>query len=327
MPQEVWLGVPDGKLDATPIDAYTARLGGKPTWLRRGSPKSVDCTTCGAGMALLAQLHAPLATFDRILYVFVCRACCGSGKPAVRVLRSQVYNVDYDEEWHAKVAAAQPKTKMFEEADDWGDDEDEAPAPAAAEPAAPAEVPPRYDWSPETHEDTTVGQKGAPLGGFYMDSIPEPRESKQAQQQKGLAGDDESVLRQLEQKNADVVERGGSGGAVEEDDDEDEDPTPDEFVERISRAPRQCLRWQPGGIPLIARRDAFTGPVDPCPCGRPRTFECQVMSPAIYFLSGDKAEADQPLHFSTILVFTCSAHCYAADAPVTEERAIWHEEL
>jgi hypothetical protein len=218
---------------------------------------------------------------------------------------------------------------MFAEADDWGDDEeDEAPAPAEPASSGPVEVAPRYSFTPALAEEATASQKGAPLAGYYIASVQEPREPKpQAASAAAGAVDDEAVLRQLEKGNADVVERSGAALA-EEDAEEEEDPTPDEFVERISRAPRQCLRWQPEGFPIVARREAFTGPVDSCGlCGRPRVFECQVMSPAIYFLCGDKPEAEQPLHFSTILVFTCSAHCYDEDSGVVEERAVWHEEL
>jgi pre-rRNA-processing protein TSR4 len=317
----VWLGVPDGHLTGA-ADAYVSRIGGRPSWLRAPATK-VACTRCGGAMDLLAQLHAPLAVFDRILYVFCCLACGGKGVGSATVLRSQVYNSDYDEEYQRQLTAtnAKPQERLFEvnaaEADDWGDDEP-APKPAAA-PAAPQPPALRYSWVPDLAPAENDVAK-AKLVCYYLETVPEPREQKQE-----LTEDDadDAIISRLENQAPGTFDQ--SAGA---DDAEDEDATADEFVQRLARAPRQCVRWQPGGEPLVALCNAPRGPVAPCSlCGKARVFECQVMSPAIFFATEGVPEAEQPLHFSTILVFTCSANCYAKDVPAATEVAIWHDEI
>lgn len=281
---DVWLGVVGDPI-AEPVDAFVPRIGGAPAWVH-GAPQPPTCSGCRKAMALLTQFHAPLKVFDRVIYVFVCATCQEPNR--VAVLRSQVYNPDYDAQ--PKEAAA-PQAALFAEEDDWGDDE--APAPA---PAAPAAVP-----QPAQPQYATVDVLGPQrvTGGafpcFQLELMIEPKARKVAEAAK------EVVERALNPDDAD--ESAPSDG--------DEPGPMDDFVERLARCPAQALRWHVGGVPLLAV-EGNMATIPPCDaCGAARQFEAQVVSPAIFFLRGETPEDKQPLHFSTVTIFTCEASCEA----------------
>ena len=93
---EVWLAAPakptPSKGIACIADPYVSRIGGPATWLRPPTwgnrPK--PCSKCKTGMILLTQFHAPLKTYDRIIYVLCCPKCSKTSNAAsIEVLRCQ----------------------------------------------------------------------------------------------------------------------------------------------------------------------------------------------------------------------------------------------
>ncbi|KAK7195922.1 Programmed cell death protein 2, C-terminal putative domain containing protein [Novymonas esmeraldas] len=132
----------------------------------------------------------------------------------------------------------------------------------------------------------------------------------------------------------------GSGAAVDTSGFEEDDETPAEecvreYMEQMELAPSQCVRWCPGGAPLrtsIApvgvNGDALP---PPCPaCGGARQFEMQLTAPVVYYLTRDIGEVkNTALHFSNVLVYTCSNHCYSTSSshPYLPEYVVVEDEM
>ena len=75
------IALPDGAIGPDDeLDAFSARLGGFPSWLVRDSSLTIDCFTCricSSRLYLVVQFDSPLKQdADRVIYVF----CCNSRK-------------------------------------------------------------------------------------------------------------------------------------------------------------------------------------------------------------------------------------------------------
>jgi pre-rRNA-processing protein TSR4 len=84
------------------------------------------------------------------------------------------------------------------------------------------------------------------------------------------------------------------------------------FKERISLAPDQVLRFQPGGKPLSLSPNDQSFHVPPCPyCHSQRRFEFQVMPQLLYYLKLDSSPDHTSIDWATLMIYTCSSSCTA----------------
>lgn len=246
-------------------------------------------------------------------------------------LRSQNFNLpfyqqvleEHKQQKAAESAAAAQKSKhsglLFSEDADWddGDDNDcggfaskgQPPASAALQPSSPepgsseAAVPKLEEVFPIAAAGLVVPLRGRTVtDGIPLGLFEEPEKRKER------LGTLEHQLREAQAKY-------GEAGVLDTTSFEEDDETPLErcvrkYVERLERVPSQCVRWCPNSDPLRTSLRPITVP--PCEvCGAARRFEFQITSPAVYFLTRHLGETqNKTLHFSNVLVYTCSANCY-----------------
>ncbi|RNE98604.1 pre-rRNA-processing protein TSR4 [Trypanosoma rangeli] len=333
----VWLGTPVTSAGKDLCSVYTSRIGGTATLFREATDNTVfRCPKC-CGMhavSLLAQVYAPLEVYDRVLYVLTCSSCSTAQNSFCFVLRSQNFNPAYanalkpPEQQGCKEDGA-----LFEVNADWGDGvdegwgtEDEADAGAGSSTSknqnstAGMAAEAITEDTHSTEEPAALAPpgsrpsiKGVGFPCFVLDVFEEP--PKLAAKSSTFKNE----LQETQKKYGDnVVEM-----TIIEDDDE---PLPEKclrkYVERIGRAPSQCVRWAPGQEPL--RSSVVTVAAPRCPyCNKERRYELQLTSPIIYFLTNTKGPRRHSLHFGNVLVFTCSGNCnteaYASEYCVVED--------
>ncbi|RNF10992.1 pre-rRNA-processing protein TSR4 [Trypanosoma conorhini] len=330
----VWLGAPVESAGEDLWSAYTSRVGGAATLFREATDNAVfHCPKCGDmhAVSLLAQIYAPLGVYDRVLYVLTCSACSTEQSSFCFALRSQNFNPAY-------ATASRPTEQpgcmedgvLFKEDANWGDGEEEEEeeedataksnrsrarsGTAALATGAPVE---------DTHSTEASAAlapsgsrppiKGAGFPCFALDVFEEPPK---------LRSNSPAFRNQLQDAQKKYGDNVVETAVVEEDDEPLQEKRLRKYVERIGRAPSQCVRWAPGKEPLQSSVVAATAP--PCPyCGKERRYELQLTSPIIYFLTHKKGSRKQSLHFGNVLVFTCSGNCnteaYSSEYCVVEE--------
>eukprot|EP00796_Vickermania_ingenoplastis_P006432 gene6432-4636_t len=99
------------------------------------------------------------------------------------------------------------------------------------------------------------------------------------------------------------------------------------YMDRIQNNPTQCVRWCPGGQPLRTSLEEIAPP--PCSkCGGKLQFELQLTAPVVYYLTREVGEGkNEHLHFSNVIVYTCSQNCNGADAPYIPQFTYVEDEL
>lgn len=261
-------------------------------------------------------------------------------------IRSQNFSkAFYDEQVEAHrqevlqvgVTAARVKEEkvLFEENADWDDDDDadvgdnELRRPPSDSPTVPETSPVRDKAvalpEPKVHHPlamrgTIVDLKGKQYtDGIPLDLFPEPERKKEN-------------LGSMEQQLFEAQKVYGDGAAldvtsIENDDELPQDRCVRKYVERIGVVPSQCVRWCPGGQPLLASLTPVTVP--PCPvCSAPRRFELQLTAPLVYYLTRNVDEkVKDTLHFSNVLVYTCSKNCYDSTPAYTSEYVVVNDEI
>jgi pre-rRNA-processing protein TSR4 len=370
--QSWWIGAPLSKhvvTDSEQDDAFFSKLGGLPSLLRSIERDSqcplMKCTLCGKSNAarLLCQFYAPLEQkgLERVLYIVQCDRCSTKDFTHVFVYRSTAFNWDLMPESTLSApqqpaagpssAAAPPandKAQLFEETDDWGEeDTDATPAPTASSahgetaslPVDLLEMKVEAPTVTASHAATPrpVVTLAAPatyapnsskkiaLAPMALDVFEEPHEAARPRPRGArIAGSAEDQLMDAERDcGADVVDR----DSMEADDESVDERCTRRYMERIRRYPSQCIRWCHSGAPLFCRAD--DQPPQPIPscehCGAPRVFECELVSPAIFFLTKGLPEDQHTLHFGTVLCYTCSADC--DDSPYVKEYCFTQREI
>lgn len=124
----------------------------------------------------------------------------------------------------------------------------------------------------------------------------------------------------------------------------EKDPVFRKFCERVEANPKQCLRYELNGIPLLySSFDPINGSsivdedkhikkslIPNCPsCGTSRRFEMQLMPFAVECLEDDmnlKQQIESVLEWGSILVFTCEKDCHSTGTCFLEEFAFIHWE-
>ncbi|KAG8339427.1 Programmed cell death protein 2 C terminal putative domain [Trypanosoma vivax] len=332
MPKDaIWLGIPRDLKHDKVLSVFTSRIGGATTLFRESLDYTMfHCPRCksGCNVSLLSQVYAPLEVYDRILYVLTCSSCSTAGTSFCYAIRSQNFNPSYI------CDASQTDNKngneegaVFTENDDWGDGceapwkEDDIEY-AVCQDVVDSKVPSQEALS------TSCGYKVFPvvpamessisLTGFCypcyeLDIFEEPPKLKTK-----VEPVKDQLLVAQQRYGKDAVET----TLVEDEEESLPEKCLRKFVERISRVPSQCVRWGPGQRPLRSSISPVT--VERCQyCGSERRYELQLTSPTIYFLTKGKDEREHTLHFTNILVFTCSSNCnsqaYSVEYCVVED--------
>ncbi|GET92421.1 hypothetical protein, conserved [Leishmania tarentolae] len=223
-------------------------------------------------------------------------------------------------------------------ADDWGTEggptEEARPSPAAPLDDA-GNTSSAVEKTPEEQPAFPVASRGmsVPLNGtLYTKGLPlEVYEEVPQKQKRELS---------IEEQLAAAKSIYGSCAALdtsnfEEDNEDPEETCVHEYMEHMDRTPSQCVRWCLGGTPLrtstteLAVNGKSLPP--PCPaCGAARQFEMQLTAPVVYYLTKDIGEAkNTTLHFSNVLVYTCSSNCYNTNSnlPYMLEYVVVEDEL
>jgi len=87
------------------------------------------------------------------------------------------------------------------------------------------------------------------------------------------------------------------------------------FHKRLQRCPKQCVRYERGGDPLLIRplEPSDQVSVSACSlCGGQRLFELQLLPPLIPSLKLTDG-TPSPVEFGTVLIFTCANNCLSGD--------------
>ena len=117
---------------------------------------------------------------------------------------------------------------------------------------------------------------------------------------------------------------GGKGGGEEDERLTDQDRIFFSFQDRLKRLPRQVVRRAPQGIPIWSipvQENAFQ--VEPCSCGAPRVFDCQLLPSLLEKLEVDQYSQAKPLkgkanvgallsegmNWGSVAVYVCSKAC------------------
>lgn len=351
------LGTPQIPTVDDVANVSVSRIGGNILLFRSTNQNPVDffiCPSCQSfdNVSLLSQIFSPDGCNDRILYILTCSKCSTSSEPSNPVnqkmhkkndslrrtesllsycfaIRSQNFN---KQRYEAKLkefslcteellSKAHERKSMFEVNTEWGESDEILYNEVNIEMCEkPEEV---KVFSEKLEEEFSLERCNPTLkltcGRKYTEGIPldiieeELRETQSIQEEFTKKFGDLSRL----------IEQGDD----EVDDTAKQDKWIENYMSRIENNPSQCVRWNRGGKPLRTSLEDLNVP--PCSsCGAERHFELQLTAPIIYFLTKDLGEVNNKfLHFSNVLVFTCSANCNSKGSPYLREFVITEKEV
>ncbi|XP_066291394.1 programmed cell death protein 2-like isoform X2 [Branchiostoma lanceolatum] len=110
---------------------YTNRVGGKPGCAPLPTfPELPPCALCGCRLALVVQVYCPLdgSPYHRTLYLFACcRKPCWNTSESWFAVRLQISSEDQSSQHEETEMVSMTTTDWCDDADDWGDEEEEDP--------------------------------------------------------------------------------------------------------------------------------------------------------------------------------------------------------
>ncbi|KAJ3365856.1 programmed cell death protein [Kappamyces sp. JEL0680] len=323
-------------------------VGGKPLLLDPFVPWPRDkcvCQVCAEPMVLLLQLYCPEdypeVAFHRMIYVFCCkRGSCHAGRTSsgFAILRSQLplKNPLYDMDGQFQAATSAIETDYSLSVEGLGKTQFccicGVPALSMcgqchARPYC-SKSHQALDWTQGMHKELCQSQ-GKPSGPvqdwldcfvyplLYLEEDEEPE--KGSADLAGLSLHAQAAIENVEEGDADLEE--------EQETETDVDKAFLKFQKRISLAPDQVLRYgrvMPDGHnepPLWVSSAGIAAPseIPCCPsCKAPRTFEFQIMPQLLVHLGLDHKDANC-LDWGTVVFYTCSQHCQAANGSYAVE--------
>ncbi|CAK8568535.1 unnamed protein product [Lathyrus sativus] len=328
---KVWLGMPGPWANdyCEPSDPFTNKIGGLPDW-----PIPIDainsdllrCSTCANNLSLVAQVYAPLShRHHRILFIFSCVSpkCATSW----RVLRLQKIT-DIDTSQREQQTEVLNLQNLNSESD-----EDESEEDMSFEELANALIQAGTLASSNSKSKSKNQQKKRQQHNFSTtaslhnlnhnnNDVPVVPCFYIYTQEEPSTGDVSSVCSSYSslsiKGNGNSVEDNLQGEETWETEQYEYDKalTADriylKFKKRLDAYPEQCFRYSNGGKPILA----VAGEINPGSCrlcGRPRTFEMQLMSPLLYFLQevldDNQRKMVENWDWMTLLVYTCSESC------------------
>ncbi|KAL5075288.1 hypothetical protein RYX36_014272 [Vicia faba] len=328
---KVWLGMPGPWANdyREPSDPFTTKIGGLPDWpipIDAINSDLLQCSTCANNLSLVAQLSAPLSHHQhRVLFIFGCVSpkCAAT---SWRVLRLQkIETPDIDTSQHKQPTEVQILNLEDEDgSEDEMSFEDLANALIQAGALASSNSKSKSKNQRKKRQQDNFSTKASLLNHNHNHNhIPVvPCFYIYTQEEPSSTGDLSSVCSSYSslsiKENGNSVEDSLQGDETWEKEKYEYDKalTADrtylKFKKRLDAYPEQCFRYSYGGKPILA----VAGEINPGSCrlcGRPRTFEMQLMSPLLYFLQealdDNQRQMVENWDWMTLLVYTCSESC------------------
>jgi len=315
---------------------FPSKVGGKPAWLDLANlpkPSKLQCAKCGCQLKFLLQIYSPddktAAAFHRTVFVFICvqNQCWNNRSGSVLVLRSQLTRQN-------RFYPAEPP----EDRPDWRPDI----VPQAFGPICPVsgqrgdkrcgrcravsysgQIQQKLDWKKGHKAECKEGGKYGgphaldvllPEGLVEIEEEPDqdvPQESTDYSHliDPSLTTED---TRDVPEEEWDQVEAG-----------QQLDKASEKFNKRIRRAPRQIVRYQRRGEPLLCSYSTpLPAPSSCSSCGSTRSLEFQIM-PQLLSVMGLGSEVEGGVDWGSIYVYTCDRSC-DIEGYAEEEWAILH---
>lgn len=354
---EALLGIPQIPAVDDVANVFVSRIGGNILLFRSTNRNPVDFFTCPScqsfdNVSLLCQIFAPEGCNDRILYILTCSKCSTSSEPSNPMsqkiskkndtlrcteslssycfaIRSQNFNKqryesklkEFNISTEALLSIAEEKKSMFEVNAEWGESDEIMCDESNIEiHKKPEEI---KVFNEKLEDDFSLEQCKPTLklthGRQYSEGIPLDIIEEELR-------DTRFVQEEITKKFGDLSR------LIEEGDDEVDDTVKhdkwiENYMSRLENNPSQCVRWNRGGKPLRTSLENLSVPTCSS-CGAERHFELQLTAPIIYFLTKDLGELNNKfLHFSNVLVFTCSANCNSKESPYFREFVFTEKEV
>ncbi|KAJ2992989.1 programmed cell death protein [Globomyces sp. JEL0801] len=304
------------------------KVGGKPIWLNPTNPTKQICSFCNFPLPLLLQIYAPedypANAFHRIIYVFCCKnGLCHSKGFGLQVLRYQMEkeNDIYDLEGVLKnsIRIENNQLKSISIHKDIGFCE-------VCGMSATSTCGNCHQIRYCTKEHQTIHWKEHKPYCKSEDIPTKPSNLNILFPELEFVDEDEPDKKVKESMEMEYKVDDEDQQYLEEDETEtDVDPEFLKFQKRITLAPDQILRYgrvntenDKNEPPLVV--SSLTIPtIDPCShCQSPRTFEFQITPQLLTYLKLDHT-SEYSLDWGTLLVYTCSMHCDAANGQYAQE--------
>ncbi|CDJ27167.1 programmed cell death protein, putative [Eimeria mitis] len=304
--------VPDG--DKTAAEALS-KFGGQPVWIDGNVPESFPfiCSHCGAELDFVCQIATPYCANKRCLYLFGChkQTTCGKTADGWMVVRG-VVEAPASAKVEKKLRDNLPEHRSqgndalsSPDSSDWLQAAFGYTASASScsdngcrqsgktcEPEAASSQKPGCTETPQTANEL--------MPAFFVRIEDEPPDNSQF---------DATGVRarqlQLEYEQRNSIAEG-----------EEYEESPDKVFlklqKRLSRSPKQAIRYSFGGKPLfISPPKGKAASVPPCPhCGSDRVFEMQLVPAAAEEIEKRRHSAGAaPVEWGVVAVFTCRKDC------------------
>eukprot|EP00088_Acartia_fossae_P048159 TRINITY_DN5247_c0_g1_i1.p1 TRINITY_DN5247_c0_g1~~TRINITY_DN5247_c0_g1_i1.p1 ORF type:complete len:359 (+),score=42.81 TRINITY_DN5247_c0_g1_i1:37-1113(+) len=304
---------------------FPSKVGGRPAWLDLANlpkPSTTQCKKCGNGMRFLLQVYSPddgtESAFHRTIFVFICvqNQCWSdsteSGKPIV-VLRSQLGRKNQFYPFEPPVDRPDWRPDIVPE--NFGSIcpvcgiRGDKTCGRCRSVSYCSQIHQKLDWKKGHKAECQVGGKYG--GPHASDVFPE-----------GLIEiEEEPSEEELHQESMDYSNLIDPSISIEDTKDvpaeewdeveanQTHDKASEKFNKRIRRAPRQIIRHNRSGEPLIC---SGTVPIPEPPkcaaCGAQRSFEFQIM-PQLLNILGLGTDIEGGVDWASIYIFTCSRSC------------------
>ncbi|XP_030048601.1 programmed cell death protein 2-like [Microcaecilia unicolor] len=300
-----------------------------------------SCGICNSALVHVVQIYCPLegSPFHRVINVFACgRKQCWGKSESWKVLRSQYLEVHGKEVQTclSKQEAKLKTTDWYEEADDWGKDEDELTGSMcghlpdlnrtnSSNVCVDMECTAQFqglalDETLGSHkpiEGRLIMTSPVPLLQPYYISVIEEEEYTDCTD----ADHAQKLLKEYQQREGINLEEMMSESFAGKGEDEryekcvgNRDQVFHKFMKRISSCSQQILRYSWNGQPLFITSSPLSNNklVPACSsCESRRIFEFQLMPALVSIIKG--VDTDVSVEFGTVLVYTCQKSCWASD--------------
>jgi pre-rRNA-processing protein TSR4 len=333
--QVVLLGVP---CQAPKLESEACFLGGRPVWIG-DQPElcQICCSRCKSSEKVVFLFQSSTSyeeDFERVLYLFVClKEQCLQSSDGWILLRSQVKRKPADEALVVK--EQQDSWDEFHTVEELWNNEADVFSAESSSCDLEKLIEGWKDFSLSRNSkrrsllsskygeyaDSSTWNSTVLLPQVFLYTIEEPHTAE------GYKADPHIQFLQEQFFQSDGKQRddelGDEGAAFFAEIDKEEW----KYYKRIERCPKQCIRYQFGGVPLFtpcSKWNSYTnGKIPRCQrCGSDRVFELQLMSQFLYFLKETSKKRNMQISclddthlfmsLSTVLVFTCSKDCKAA---------------
>lgn len=296
--------------------AQRSWLGDEPLWLSEPAPLVPCCGVCGAELAFVAQMYAPIDR-PRALHIFGC---------AAHALDNRAWHVKRTQ----RPPASSEKTKMEKKKtsdDDWNIDDDDddgdlenmLQALEVRDQEVPKTRPPK---NIATRDKKPISFRRSDVVWFDDDDVDvvgdsdsedddvEGDASDRARAEAYLASDEELLA-----SNRRAVSEALSSPALGKkqkyfDATEDYESVSTSvratlrLAKMLRRRPSQVVRYDYGATPLCSGGGPARDDAPPCDCGAKRSFELEFLPTLVFFLNSSTMD-----DFQGLCVYSCDRSC------------------